>query len=571
MMSRVVPLALCGLLILTNHAGAAPKPPERVGHFEQMPKVALLPDGMLAAYFLQHHGPGLPDTEDVQKMRVRTSRDNGKTWGEPAELFALPREAGGFGYFERLVDKDGEVHFFLLCDGNTGVIRPREKSATRPVVEPIGRQSLDVWHVRSTDQRTKWSSAKQIWKGRAGDLQSVLQLKNGRIILPLCYYVPRSWSQRGEGFNAFTFTGQFDTTALYSDDGGATWTKSPSVLRTPTPNLSSYGAVEPVGIELNDGRVWFLMRTPMGRFWETFSSDGGHTWSPAQPTSILSSESPAGFVRLPDKRIVLIWNNCNRFPYAAGARNVLHAAVSSDEGKTWQGYREILRDPKRVDPPPPNGDHGVSYPYCSLMADGRVIYSLWVQTGQGRSLEVFDPNWLSETTQRDDFASGEIEPWSTYGTKGPEIVSADGAKDGKALAIRKADVEWPSGAVRNFPSGKSGSLKLRVLMEKDFGGASIQLTDHFSVPFDLEDRCFSSYEVQLRPDGPVKTGEWTDLEIRWDGEKRIAQVLVNGNPVSTLPAQRVGAPLNYLRIHPLCIDAEKGRLLVDDVQFEVKP
>jgi hypothetical protein len=61
----------------------------------------------------------------------------------------------------------------------------------------------------------------------------VIQLKSGRIVLPICYYLPRSWSQRGEGFNAFTYTGQFDTSAMYSDDDGQTWRKSPSDPRTP--------------------------------------------------------------------------------------------------------------------------------------------------------------------------------------------------------------------------------------------------------------------------------------------------------------------------------------------------
>jgi hypothetical protein len=580
MTSRVAPLALCGLLILATRSTAArgapapsaePRPPERLAHFDQMPKVVLLPDGALAAYFLQHRGPGLPMTEDVQRMRVRHSKDHGKTWDESREIFALPRDAGGFGYFERLIDKDGEVHFFLLCDANTGVVRMREKTATQPAVEPLTRQSLDVWHVRSTNGRTKWSTPKEIWKGRAGDLQSVIQLKNGRLVLPLSYLVPRSWGSRGEGFNAFMYMGQFDTTALYSDDGGSTWTKSASVLRTPTPNLSAYGAVEPVVIELKDGRVWMLLRTQLGRFWESFSADGGATWSPAQPTTITSSDSPAGLVRLPDERMLLIWNNCLRYPYAQGARNVLHGAVSGDEGKTWRGYREIARDPKRLDPPPPTGDHGVSYPFASPTADGRVIYSLWVETGEGRSLFAVDPTWLDETTQHDDFASGEIEPWSTYGTKGAELVSADGAKDGKALAIRKADSDWPCAAVRNFPGGASGSVKLRVLMEPGFGGASIQLTDHFSVPFDLEDWFFSTYELRAGPDGPIKPGRWTDVELRWDGDKRAAQVLVDGRTVSTLAANRAGAPLSYLRIRPLCIDQEKARLLVDEVHVEVKP
>ena len=38
------------------------------------------------------------------------------------------------------VDRDGEVHFFLLCDDNTGVVRDRAPTDGRPVVEPIARR-----------------------------------------------------------------------------------------------------------------------------------------------------------------------------------------------------------------------------------------------------------------------------------------------------------------------------------------------------------------------------------------------------------------------------------------------
>jgi hypothetical protein len=88
-----VPLLALSLLTTVAIAQAdTPRPPERLAHFDDMPKVSLLPDGTLAAFILRHRGPGLPDTEDVQRMRVRESRDNGKTWGDARELFALPRK-----------------------------------------------------------------------------------------------------------------------------------------------------------------------------------------------------------------------------------------------------------------------------------------------------------------------------------------------------------------------------------------------------------------------------------------------------------------------------------------------
>jgi hypothetical protein len=102
-----------------------------------------------------------------------------------------------------------------------------------------------------------------------------------------------------------------------------------------------------------------------------------HRWG--QVTDIVSSDSPAGIVRLVDGRVVLVWNQCLRHPYAYGGRQVLHAAVSGDDGATWRGYREVARDPFRNDPPPTSGDHGTAYPFPVATEDNVVIIS----TGQG--------------------------------------------------------------------------------------------------------------------------------------------------------------------------------------------
>ena len=100
----------------------------------------------------------------------------------------------------------------------------------------------------------------------------------------------------------------------------------------------------------------------------------------------------------------------------------LSAAVSRDEGRTWQGWREVIRDPLRNEPPPPNGDHGVSYPYPTLTRDGKVVFSMWVQTGPRRFLVQLDPKWLDETRQAADFAN-RMDEWSIFGTKGVEFRS----------------------------------------------------------------------------------------------------------------------------------------------------
>lgn len=579
-MSIRSPLALalvCAVLtgweVLPQAHAAEAKPPEQLAHFDAMGKPVVFPDGTVALYFIDIRGPGLGKTPEVQELRVRTSQDNGKTWSDFESLTELPAEEGGFGFHDSLVDQNGEVHIFMLCDANTGVIRAREAAEGRPAVEPLARQRLDIWHLHSTDGRTKWAKPHRIWEGRGGDLQSVIQLRSGRLVLPICYLVKRSWREKGKGLAAFTYMGQFDTSVLYSDDSGKTWKQSDAVLRVQVPYIAANGGVEPVVVQLNDDRVWMLLRTQNGRFFESFSADGAE-WSPLEPTGILSCDAPAGLVPLPDKRLVMLWNNCLRFPYAQGSRWVLHAAISSDDGKTWRGYREILRDPHRKQPPPPGGDHGVAYPYPRLMKDGRIIYTMWVESGEGRSVQAFDPEWLLQTEDSDDFANG-LDRWSVFGTKGVEITEHQGSADGKVLAVHRVDNEWPATAVWNFPAGASGSIKLRLLAEPQFGGARLLLTDHFSVPFDLEDRFHSVYSIPITTDARQSLGvtispeKWIDLELRWDGGRRQCEVLIDGKPSGSLPQQRVSPGPSYLRIRSSATTPQKGRLLVDSVQVKV--
>jgi len=72
-----------------------------------------------------------------------------------------------------------------------------------------------------------------------------------------------------------------------------------------------------------------LIRTTHKVFWESFSTDGGKTWSAAEATTIDSTSAPGHLARLSDGRIALVWNRADK------GRTELHLALSADEGKTW--------------------------------------------------------------------------------------------------------------------------------------------------------------------------------------------------------------------------------------------
>jgi hypothetical protein len=72
---------------------------------------------------------------------------------------------------------------------------------------------------------------------------SAIQLRNGRIVLPISTISGRTYENRGEGFFAFTWMGTWSrVTTIFSDDKGETWQTSPDTLSVETPDLTTYGA-----------------------------------------------------------------------------------------------------------------------------------------------------------------------------------------------------------------------------------------------------------------------------------------------------------------------------------------
>jgi hypothetical protein len=519
---------------------------------ENMYRALLLPDGRLLALSIAR------DKTRQQTMQSRSSTDNGQTWSAPRDLFPYPKAAGGFGLFDALVDQDGEIHIAVLCDGNSGALFPKPEGTPTYDI-------LEIWHVRSKDKRQGWETPRRMRKGMGTDLLSIIQLRNGRIVLPISFKSKRTLYERGEGFLPFTYVGPYSCSSMYSDDKGKTWQASPDVLSVETPDLGTYGADEPVIIQLKDGRVWMLMRTQRGRFYESFSRDGAR-WSPPQPSRLISSDSPAGLIRLKDGNLLLFSNACLRYPYAYGGRFVLHGAVSRDEGRTWQGFREVAHDPHRDQPPTLRSDYGVAYTFPTLTADGHILFSNWVEQGNVRRFRLLDPAWLLQTHQECDFSNG-LEDWSVFGSKGVEMIPDPDQRKAKVLALRKADVRWPAGAVWNFPVGARGRLRLQLLPRPGFGGVLLGLTDHFSVPWDQEDEFHNVFNLpiassgELLPGARLTAGRWHQLELAWDTKRRQCRVLLDDKLVGTLEDQRKGNGLNYLRLRSTSAQVDNGLLL----------
>jgi len=523
----------------------------------------LLPDGTMKRFVSEGLG------ENVYKNYSLTSTDGGMTWGD--RKFEYEGKRANLP----LLAQDGEYHLFPMEVRHEGEGR-REIAVN---------YFIDVWHVRTSNGGTQWEPAQRIFEGYVGSLNCVLQLKSGRILLPFAEWI--GGREQGPPFGAN------ETTLVYSDDGGKTWLRSPAQLKAPRHtdyNGSGYGACEPVLIELKDGRVYMLARTEAGRLYESYSHDGGINWEPLRPSRFLGTDAPAAFLRLPDERILLFWNGCEKPQRVGrdgvyGGRDIVHAAISDDECQTWRGFREVYRDPTRNDTPPRTGDRGTAYPMPYLAPNGKVI----VMTGQGRAGATFsfDPDWLLEKEARCDFTHN-LDDWSVFKPFGPAerwwrdrvqgsvLVDHPEKPGAKALWIRRPDEKDGDGAVWNFPLGRTGEVTLRMMIKEGFGGARIALMDRFFDPADPAGDVEAPFTLTIEPDGHISIadvlspGVWHTLTFSWSLEERTCVVSVDGEEkVWIQQAYREPLGINYVRVRSLAEEVDSAGLLLEPVEAKV--
>lgn len=135
-------------------------------------------------------------------------------------------------------------------------------------------------------------------------------------------------------------------------------------------------AIQPTILQYADGRLQFLCRTRnLGRIAQSWSKDGGRSWSPLSATSLPNPSSGIDAVTLKDGRQLLVFNNTPQ------GRTPLSVAVSSD-GDTWDVVLTLEDQP---------GEY--SYPAVIQTADGLVHVTY---TYQRKSIKhvVLDPTGL---------------------------------------------------------------------------------------------------------------------------------------------------------------------------------
>lgn len=196
----------------------------------------------------------------------------------------------------------------------------------------------------------------------------VIQLNSDRLLAPV-YHTPNIQKVK-----------HLTSTCYFSDDNGKTWRKSKTDL-----DLPESGADEPGLVELKDGSVLMIIRTELGKIYKSYSHDSGFTWTNPEATALTSPSSPATIKRIPETRdLIIVWNN------SLDKRVPLTVAISRDEGKTWQNFKNL------------ESEERYSYAYASVtFVKKKVLFTYYISKGikwttghWSLKLKIVDTDWL---------------------------------------------------------------------------------------------------------------------------------------------------------------------------------
>ena len=228
-----------------------------------------------------------------------------------------------------------------------------------------------TYTVRSLDGGKTWEKPQKLHNEWTGAIRNMIQTRSGNIIFT-------SMMMRHH-------PGHHTVLTYMSRNDGDSWERSNIIDMGGIGHHS--GVTEGTIEQLKDGRIWLLMRTNWGSFWEAISNNEGLLWENIRPTSIAASSAPGILKRLQSGRLMLIWNRRfpegeDNFPMTGGDRQWSEVATSNhrqemsisfseDEGKSWTNPVVLAKVKDRK--------NQISYPYVFEIEPGKI----WLTTMYG--------------------------------------------------------------------------------------------------------------------------------------------------------------------------------------------
>ncbi len=281
-------------------------------------------DGLLAAWFGGQH-------ENNPDVGIWVSRQVAGGWSEPEEV------ANGV--------QSPDLRYPCW---NPVLFQPREGPLM--LFYKVGPSPREWWGmlITSMDGGKTWSEARKLGEASIGHLlgpvkNKPIQLEDGTL---LCPSSTEENTPAGPSWRV-----HFER----STDLGQSWT-----VIGPINDGIEFDAIQPSILRYPDGAMQVLCRSRQGVVTQSWSQDGGSTWSPMTATGLPNPNAGTDALTLADGRQLLVYNHTIRGgPFPQG-RNMLNVALSED-GRTWTPVLTLERQ---------EGEY--SYPAVIQSADGLV-------------------------------------------------------------------------------------------------------------------------------------------------------------------------------------------------------
>lgn len=398
--------------------------------------------------------------------------------------------------------------------------------------------------------------------------------------------------------------------SLRSEDDGRTWERVELTNKVSTagllvgfdksPRWDNF-CCEPSAFEARNGTIYLIARTAFDHPYLYRSRDGGKSWAgPVEVPYFWMSNTMPTYHPLSDGRLLFFWNNAQPLPKRDPAeypelfdserkgrfetvftnRDVLHCAISEDDGRTWIGFRELTKNVlinrgdlrEQGNLPPVENDKSVHQEQALELPGGKVLVALG-QNSVARQFVLFDPKWLYETERTETFRYGK-DGVATYlfvrSLNGNQrdwaghcaFNRVEGAvmmrePDTGAKTVREALnlaripdarlVTDRQGLAWNFPTQRKGFVELDCRLEgKEF---SLALSDHFLTPSDELNFAVQPAVFRVLP-SDVGAKKWLTVRVDWDCDAKTARLSADGRAVATsalADAPRFGFSYLHLR------------------------
>lgn len=294
---------------------------------------------------------GWMDESSANIMAV-FSDDEGESWSEKRMLIKADNTAGNYMSISLLKMQNGDIGLFYLR---------KNKNSTTCI----------PYLVRSDDNAETWSAptcCATLNEYHVTNNDRVVRLRNGDVLVPVNLH-PRT---DNHGKSIF---GKGQMNFYLSKDDGKTWAlASKEFIRLPGEEKSTTGLQETGLYEFENGRLWAWSRTDFGCQYESFSEDGGVSWSTPLPNPFFSSPASPMQVKKIGKYTLAVFNPIPAYTTRdcsnTWGRSPLVCAVSIDDGKSFNKWFYLEDDL----------ENGYCYPAIYGIEDG-VLFAYYHSDG----------------------------------------------------------------------------------------------------------------------------------------------------------------------------------------------